>query len=211
MIAGFDSSSADQSVALADPAGQPLGATAWTAERGQGGELLPRLLELLDQQGTSLHDVTGIAVAIGPGSFTGLRVGLALAKGLAVGLGCPIVGIGSLDAWLLAVPDADAALSRAGAAEAYIQGRGETRPQIVPFTALPPDTLNRRLVAPRDLALALGLTRSEPPDKAASAIARLAAERIAAGSTDDLARLEPVYLRPPRGLGEMAPAPITWL
>lgn len=211
MIAAIDSSSADQSVALADPLGQSLGVTAWTAERGQAGELLPRLLELLDHQAASLHDITGIAVAIGPGSFTGLRVGVALAKGLAAGLGCPIVGIASLEAWLAAVPDADAALSRAGAAEAYILGRGEPQPQIVPFTALPPEALSKRLVAPRDLALALGLTRSEPPDTAADAVARLAAERIAAGSTDDLARLEPVYLRPPRGLSEMAAAPITWL
>ena len=210
MIAAIDSSSSDQSVALADPVGQSLGATAWTAERGQGGELLPRLLELLDRRQASLHDITGVAVAIGPGSFTGLRVGLALAKGLAVGLRCPIVGIGSLDAWLAAVPGAEGAISRAGAAEAYIQGRGESEPQIVPFTELLPGALNRRLVAPRDLAVALGLTRSEPPDGAAGAVAVLAAERIAAGMEDDLARLEPVYLRPPRGLGETAPAPITW-
>ena len=211
MIAAIDCSSADQSVALADPAGHPLGVTAWTAERGQGGELLPRLLELLDKRAASLHDVTAVAVAIGPGSFTGLRVGVALAKGLAIGLGCPIVGVGSLEAWLLAVPDADAALARAGAAEAYIQVRGEPQPQIVPFTALPPEALGRRLVAPRDLALSLGLTRSEPPDMAAGAVARMAAQRLAAGETDDLARLEPVYLRPPRGLAETAPAPITWL
>jgi tRNA threonylcarbamoyladenosine biosynthesis protein TsaB len=210
MIAAIDSSSTDQSVALADTAGQSLGATAWTAERGQGSELLPRLLELLDRRRASLHDVTGVAVAIGPGSFTGLRVGLALAKGLAVGLSVPIVGIRSMDAWLAAVPDAEAALSRAGAAEAYIQGRGESEPRIVPFTALAPEALNRRLVAPRDLALALGLTRSEPPGSAAGAVARLAAERIAAGTEDDLARLEPVYVRPPRGLSETAPAPITW-
>lgn len=210
MIAAIDSSSADQSVALADRTGQSLEATAWTAERGQGGELLPRLLALLDRRHASLRDITAVAVAIGPGSFTGLRVGLALAKGLAVGLGVPIVGIASLDAWLAAVPAADAALSRAGASEAYLQGRGESRPQIVPFTALLPEALSRRLVAPRDLALALGLTRSEPPDPAAGAIARLAAARIAAGMEDDLARLEPVYLRPPRGLGEAAPAPITW-
>jgi tRNA threonylcarbamoyl adenosine modification protein YeaZ len=185
--------------------------TAWTAQRGQGGELLPRLLELLDQRAASLHDVTAVAVAIGPGSFTGLRVGLALAKGLAVGLDCPIVGVGSLEAWLLAVPDADAALARAGAAEAYIQVRGEPQPRIVPFIALPPEALGRRLVASRDLATSLGLTRSEPPDTAAGAVGRLAAQRLAAGEPDDLARLEPVYLRPPRGLAETVPAPITWL
>ncbi|MGH2488155.1 MAG: tRNA (adenosine(37)-N6)-threonylcarbamoyltransferase complex dimerization subunit type 1 TsaB, partial [Candidatus Limnocylindria bacterium] len=81
MIAAIDSSSADQSVALVDPVGDSLGGMAWTAERGQAGELLPRLLELLDRQRASLRDVTGVAVAIGPGSFTGVRVGVALAKG----------------------------------------------------------------------------------------------------------------------------------
>lgn len=211
MIAGIDSSSADQSVALADPAGRSLGAVAWTAERGQGGELLPRILELLGRQGASLRDLTGVGVAIGPGSFTGLRVGVALAKGLAAGLGCPIVGIGTFEAWLVAVPDAAGSVTRAGAAEVYIQGRGEERPQIVPFSALPPEALSRRLVAPHDLALTLGLTRAEPPGEAAGAVARLAAERLASGSADDLASLEPVYLRPPRGLGETPPAPITWL
>jgi tRNA threonylcarbamoyladenosine biosynthesis protein TsaB len=211
MIAAIDSSSADQSVALADPAGGPLGAMAWTAERGQGGELLPRLLELLDRQGASLRNLIGVAVAIGPGSFTGLRVGVSLAKGLAAGLGCPIVGIGSLEAWLMAVPEAEAAVTRAGAAEVYLQARGEPEPQIVAFGALPAAALTSRLVAPRDLALALGLTRAVPPDAAAGAVARLGAERLTLGSADDLARLEPVYLRPPRGLGETAPAPITWL
>jgi tRNA threonylcarbamoyladenosine biosynthesis protein TsaB len=211
MIVGIDSSSADQSVALADPVGRSLGAVAWTVERGQGGELLPRILELLGRQGASLRDLTGVGVAIGPGSFTGLRVGVALAKGLAAGLGCPIVGIGTFEAWLAAVPDAAGALTRAGAAEVYIQVQGEGQPQIVPFSALLPEALTRRLVAPRDLALALGLIRAEPPHEAAGAVARLAAERLAAGSADDLASLEPVYLRPPRGLGETPPAPITWL
>jgi len=211
LIVALDSSSADQSVALADLDGRPLGATAWSAGRGQGGELLPRLLELLGEQGATLRDVRGVAVGIGPGSFTGLRVGLALAKGLAAGLGCPIVGIRSLDAWLAAVPEADAALTRAGAAEVYALARHQADPQVVPFGALSATLRARPVVAPRDLTLALGLTRAQAPDTAAGAVARLAAERMATGSADDIARLEPVYLRPPRGLGDAAPAPITWL
>jgi len=211
MIGALDSSSSDQSVALADPAGRLLGSAAWSATRGPGGELLPRLLQLLDQQGATLRDLTGIAVGLGPGSFTGLRVGLALAKGLVAGLGCPIVGIPSLDAWLVAVPEADAALTRAGASEVYARARDQTEPQIVAFAALSAAARARSLVAPRDLATTLGLTHAQPPDAAAAAVARLAADRFRDGSVDDVARLEPVYLRPPRGLGDAAPAPITWL
>ncbi|MEX0629050.1 MAG: tRNA (adenosine(37)-N6)-threonylcarbamoyltransferase complex dimerization subunit type 1 TsaB [Chloroflexota bacterium] len=211
MIGALDSSSSDQSVALADPAGRLLGSAAWSAERGLGGELLPRLLQLLDQQGATLRDVTGIAVGIGPGSFTGMRVGLALAKGLVAGLGCPIVGIPSLDAWLVAVPDADAALTRAGASDVYARARDQAEPQIVAFAALSAAARARPLVAPRDLATTLGLTHAQPPDGAAAAVARLAADRFRDGSVDDVAQLEPVYLRPPRGLGDAAPAPITWL
>ena len=211
MIVALDSSSADQSVALADPAGLLLGSAAWSAERGQGNGLLPGLLGLLDRQGATLRDVTGVAVGIGPGSFTGLRVGLALAKGLAVGLGCPIVGIPSLDAWLAAVPEADAALTRAGASDVYARARDQAEPQIVACAAISAAARARPVVAPRDLTTILGLTRAEPPDGAAAAVARLAADHFRAGSVDDLAQLEPVYLRPPRGLGDAAPAPITWL
>ncbi|MGH2463627.1 MAG: tRNA (adenosine(37)-N6)-threonylcarbamoyltransferase complex dimerization subunit type 1 TsaB [Candidatus Limnocylindria bacterium] len=211
MILALESSATDQSVALADREGALLGRAAWTAAGGQGGELLPRLLELLDRQRATLRDVSAVAVGIGPGSFTGLRVGLALAKGLASGLGCPIIGIPSLDAWLAAVPDAHAALTRAGAAEVYAQARDAADPQIVPFSALSAALRERPVVAPRDLAVTLDLTRAQPPDEAADAVARLAAKRMASGSTDDLARLEPAYLRPPRGLGDSAPAPITWL
>lgn len=211
MIIALDSSSSDQSVAVADPDGRLLGSAAWSAEHGQGGELLPRLLGLLEGQGATLRGVTGVAVGIGPGSFTGLRVGLALAKGLAAGLGCPIVGVRSLDAWLVAVPDADAALTRAGASELYAQARDDAGPQIVAFAALLPASRARPVVAPRDLATTLELTRSQPPDGAAAAVAQLAADRFQVGSVDDLAQLEPAYLRPPRGLGDAVPAPVTWL
>ena len=51
----------------------------------------------LQRVGASLDDVQGLVVARGPGSFTGVRVGLSVAKGLAAGLGVPAWGIGSLD------------------------------------------------------------------------------------------------------------------
>ncbi len=211
MIIAFDSASVDQSVALADPDGTILGQDAWTAPRGQGSDLLPRLLDLLDRQRMALQAATGVAVGIGPGSFTGLRVGVALAKGLAAGLAIPIVGVPSLEAWLAAEPGAAAALVRAGASEAWVVTRGDPEPRLHPFDTLAPEARDAAVVAPRDLAGELNLTHATPPDRAAAAIATRAAERLRAHAADDLPLLEPIYLRPPRGLSDARPAPVTWL
>ncbi len=213
MIVALEAASADQSVAVADATGGLLAQSSWTAPRGQGGELLPRLLALLSDRHASLADISAVAVGIGPGSFTGLRVALSLAKGLAMGLERPIVGVPSLEAWLVAVPDATAALARAGAAEVYALARiGDgDGPQVIPFTALSDEARRMTMVAPGELAAALTLGHAAPPTGAAAAVAKLAARRLAAGEADELAALEPVYLRPPRGLAEMTEGAVTWL
>ncbi|MCA9643105.1 MAG: tRNA (adenosine(37)-N6)-threonylcarbamoyltransferase complex dimerization subunit type 1 TsaB [Myxococcales bacterium] len=69
------------------------------------GEELPKLLEqCMAETGWSRGSLDRIAVGIGPGSFTGLRVGIALAQGIALGLGRPLVGIGSLEALAAEAP-----------------------------------------------------------------------------------------------------------
>jgi tRNA threonylcarbamoyl adenosine modification protein YeaZ len=140
-------------------------------------------------------------VGIGPGSFTGLRVGMSLAKGLALALARPIVGIPSLEAWLRAEPGARAALARAGARDAYVLLRGEQTPRIVDRDELPSDTRQATVVAPLELAEAFGLREARSPRHAAMAVAQLAAARLSiTPAGDDLDRLEPAYLRAPRGL-----------
>ena len=67
--------------------------------------ILPLIARALEQVGWSRDDLQRIAVGTGPGSFVGLRVGIALAQGLGLGLGIPVLGIGSLRALAAAVPN----------------------------------------------------------------------------------------------------------
>lgn len=204
MIAAIESASGDQSVALASADGSLIALDGWTADGRQGSQLLPRLLELLTANRRSLTEVGALAVGIGPGSFTGLRVGLGLAKGLAMALQGPIVGVPSLAAWLAAEPEAQAAAARAGAREAYLLVRGEATPRIVDRDALAAQTGTSLLVAPAELAAAFGLPTARPPTRAAAEVARMAADRLARNQAgDDLARLEPTYLRAPRGVTQL--------
>lgn len=66
--------------------------------------------QFLNECGAKWSDLTAIGVVIGPGSFTGIRMGIAYAKGLALGLNIPVVGISAFDLYLAATPDAFVAI-----------------------------------------------------------------------------------------------------
>lgn len=211
MIVAIDAASTDLSLALADRDGDVIDEVGWTSRQRQSAELLPRLLSLLGTHGRLLTDTSAIAVGTGPGSFTGLRVSMALAKGLAFALRRPIVGVPSLEAWLDAEPDAAAAMARAGAREAYLLVRDDPTPAIADHDALPRAVEALPVVAPAELAAALGLPDARSP-RGAGAIALRAAARLeqeAAG--DDLRRLEPIYLRAPRGVTGAPEGEVRWL
>jgi tRNA threonylcarbamoyladenosine biosynthesis protein TsaB len=78
--------------------GRTLAAISEPMVRGHQERLAPMAAEALAEAGLAPADLDRIAVTIGPGSFTGLRVGLAFAKGLALALERPLVGIGALEA-----------------------------------------------------------------------------------------------------------------
>jgi tRNA threonylcarbamoyladenosine biosynthesis protein TsaB len=80
-------------IALGTPAGEPVAERSWVAGYRHGEELLPQLESMLHERGVALADLGGLVVGTGPGAFTGLRVGIATAKGLAHALGLPIVGV----------------------------------------------------------------------------------------------------------------------
>ena len=78
--------------------GEPL-ASAWQATGlTHSRTLLPMAADILENSGLSLSDMDAVAVAAGPGSFTGLRIGIAAAKGLAWGAEKPCVGVSTLEA-----------------------------------------------------------------------------------------------------------------
>jgi tRNA threonylcarbamoyladenosine biosynthesis protein TsaB len=74
-----------------------LSESTWRANQNHTTTLMPSLIRMLTQQGLSITGLAGLAVALGPGSFTGLRIGLAVAKGLALARGLPLVGVPTLD------------------------------------------------------------------------------------------------------------------
>lgn len=210
MIVAVDGAATDLSVAIAEPDGSLIADAAWSSAQRQSAELLPRLLDLVAAHGREIGMVSGVAVGLGPGSFTGLRVALALGKGLAFALGSPLVGTPSLAAWLEAEPEAVVALSRAGAKEAYVLERGAVAPVIGERARIEERLSGEPVVASSELADAFGLRNAVRP-RGAAVIARHAAARLAAGDPDDLARLEPLYLRAPRGLPDEAAGEVRWL
>lgn len=96
MLLAVDTSTAQVGLALYDGT-QVLGETTWVTRQHHTTELAPALSGLLSRCGVSMEMVSALGVAIGPGSFTSLRVGLSLVKGIALARHIPVVGIPTLD------------------------------------------------------------------------------------------------------------------
>ncbi len=96
MLVAIDTSTGYSSLALHD-GHQVRAEHTWEAPRRHTVELLPRLKNAFEQLQIGVDHLSGVAVTQGPGSFTGLRVGMAVAKGLALARGLPLVGVPTLD------------------------------------------------------------------------------------------------------------------
>jgi tRNA threonylcarbamoyladenosine biosynthesis protein TsaB len=103
VLLAIDTSTSWISLALYDGV-SVLYETTWQSQHHHTVELAPAVDELFERTGFKPADLTGIAVATGPGSFTSLRIGLAAAKGLALALKIPLVGVPTLDILAAAQP-----------------------------------------------------------------------------------------------------------
>ncbi|MEN8738203.1 MAG: tRNA (adenosine(37)-N6)-threonylcarbamoyltransferase complex dimerization subunit type 1 TsaB, partial [Phaeobacter gallaeciensis] len=97
LVLGFDTSAAHCAAALLR--GDTVVAEALEPmTRGQAERLMPLLEEVLATGGATWADLDAIGVGVGPGNFTGIRIAVSAARGLALGLGVPAVGIDGFDA-----------------------------------------------------------------------------------------------------------------
>jgi tRNA threonylcarbamoyladenosine biosynthesis protein TsaB len=110
MLLAIDTSTAQVGVALID--GEQLAVeTIWSSRVHHTVELAPAVAELMQRAGASMADLRAIGVAVGPGSFTALRVGLAMAKGLALARRLAILGVPTLDILAAGQPPSDLPLA----------------------------------------------------------------------------------------------------
>jgi tRNA threonylcarbamoyl adenosine modification protein YeaZ len=213
-LLAIDTSTTVAVVALGDAAGRLEAEDGWSAGYRHGEDLLPRVRDLLASRATRLGDLAGIVVGTGPGAFTGLRVGIATAKGMAHALSLPIVGVSSAEALIAAADDGStrlALLLPAGPNDSVLVRHGQA-PTRLAGGAVPPIDDDEALVAV-DLdgrATRDALARGERARRGfAAALVRLGAERLAAGHADDLARLVPEYVTLPRGVATST-AEVAW-
>ncbi len=96
MLLAIDTSTRYAGVALAH-GGTVLACRCWHSKVNHTTELMPALAQTLEAHGLAVRDLEGIAVALGPGGFSSLRVGLSAAKGLAWAAGLPLAGVATLD------------------------------------------------------------------------------------------------------------------
>jgi len=192
---------------------------AWRSNQNHTRELGPAVQMLLRQVGATARDISAVSVALGPGGFSALRVGLSFAKGIAEGLRIPLVAVGTLE--LEAFPLASTGLPVYAVGDA---GRGQ-----LAWAAFLQDetgwrvTAEERIATPQELseqlrapALVCGeglvshgavlrgllphgahLVLAPPPTRRAATLARLAWRRLELGRRDDAAALQPLYLRRP--------------
>lgn len=220
MLIAIDTATRMASLALYDEAnGWVLGEESWYSANNHTVELMPRLVRLVEQQGLSPADLSGLVVSLGPGSFTGLRIGLGVAKGLALARRLPLVGVPTLD--VVAHPHQDQrlpiwAVLQAGRGRVcvghYARDKGRWRRRgDYHITTL--NDLCEQVQEPvlfcgeidhadaerlrERLGLLVTIASPAASLRRAAYLAEMGWQRLSRGSTDDVAGLSPIYLHHP--------------
>ena len=194
----IDTATADGMVVVAREHG-PTAAARWRSSGRHGENLFGHMEAALREAGVSRDEISLIGVSIGPGGFTSLRVGVATAKGLALGLDRPIVGVSSLrvvarsikgDSGIARVPVASSYRGDVFAAAYLIDGDAVTE-LVPPALGHPDQVLTRVRAAVGDRPLVLRTEGATPE----ALLEEVRCVHRTEGPAD-LARLEPAYLRP---------------
>jgi tRNA threonylcarbamoyladenosine biosynthesis protein TsaB len=209
-LLAIDTSGEYAVVALADERGVVKASAIFEGRRTLSRRLLSVVDRLLTENSLTLTDVSGFAVGIGPGSFTGLRVGLTTMKTFAQVTDKPIVGINTLDAYAFGIRSEAiivATPSRRGELYAATYGSGLDQ---APFAESVEALSQRCRELSQERALVLCGDSKSLTELGIDAVARvdrrwtspegmtaLAAERLATGQTDNPISLVPLYVVPP--------------
>jgi tRNA threonylcarbamoyladenosine biosynthesis protein TsaB len=213
MLLAVDTSTVQVGLAVYDGA-QVISEYAWRSQQRHTVELAPAIHELLQRCGLGMDNIQALGVALGPGSFTSLRVGLSLVKGLALARHLPLVGIPTLD--ILAAAQT---LVRVPLAAAIQAGRGRLAfgwyrrskngwqakgpARVVTVPALIDEVQKPAIVCGEFTAEERRLLSEKPEIQLVSPaqsvrrpaiLAELAWKRWQAGSVDEEATLAPIYV-----------------
>lgn len=214
MLLAVDTSTAQAGLAIFDGA-QVLGEYSWRSNQHHTIELAPAIAQMLKRAGLTMENIQALGVALGPGSFTSLRVGLSLMKGLALARHIPLIGIPTLDIYAASQPVAKLPLLaciQAGrgrlAVNWYKNGKHGWEANL-PAQVLP---VERLIYEIREPSIVIGELSTEERQHLAkdevhvklvspsqsvrrpSVLAEMAWARWQNGDTDDEATLAPIYL-----------------
>jgi tRNA threonylcarbamoyladenosine biosynthesis protein TsaB len=210
----IDTSSGQAGIALYD--GRSLSIRSWPADRAHTTTLLSEIHHLLDRSEVSVRELAAVAIATGPGTFTGLRVGFGIAKGFHLATGVPLIGIPTLEA--TAVSFAACGLPTVAVVGAgrgrLVWARFEMRENGLDQSRPPRNGTVVELVEELRGSVPVVVTGEVDADQAElinrlegvslpaaplrmrqpAALAELAWRRWRSGETDEAAAVEPVYL-----------------
>ena len=136
--------------------------------KGQAERLMPLLEELLSDAAIGWRDLCAIGVGTGPGNFTGVRISVAAARGLALGLGIPAIGVSAFDAMVFGAPLPVTVVMDARRDEVYVQRFGEDGPEAAQLVAAGESRVQGDII---------GLNGAAPRYGLAEAVARIATVR----------------------------------
>ncbi len=216
ILLAFDTAQGALSAAVMDGEGV-LASSFEPRTRGHAEALMPLLETVLAEAALSFADLDALAVTVGPGTFTGLRVGLAAARGLALARALPLIGVTTLEA--IAEPagaeadETSIALFDARRDEVYMQAFAPSLAPLTPPLLVPLDEAMAHLPAGKLVLVGTGAPLLAPrleaagrtfrlspakPQPEAQAVARIALARIAAQGLDSFrVAPEPLYIRAP--------------